>query len=61
MVFKVPLHCQGCIRRIHKLVTKTKGDFRFLKILGLILGYGFIHFVHVLQTLYDFLNCSFRG
>ncbi|KAI3683562.1 hypothetical protein L1987_84070 [Smallanthus sonchifolius] len=24
-VLKVPLHCQGCIRRIHKLVTKTKG------------------------------------
>ncbi|KAJ0948763.1 putative heavy metal-associated domain, HMA, heavy metal-associated domain superfamily [Helianthus annuus] len=24
-VLKVPLHCQGCIRRIYKLVTKTKG------------------------------------
>ncbi|XP_076899360.1 heavy metal-associated isoprenylated plant protein 3-like [Bidens hawaiensis] len=24
-VLKVPLHCQGCIRKIHKLVTKTKG------------------------------------
>ncbi|KAM0052716.1 putative heavy metal-associated isoprenylated plant protein/5/6 [Helianthus debilis subsp. tardiflorus] len=24
-VLKVPLHCQGCIRRIHKVVTKTKG------------------------------------
>ncbi|KVI00136.1 heavy metal-associated isoprenylated plant protein 3-like [Cynara cardunculus var. scolymus] len=24
-VLKVPLHCQGCVRRIHKLVTKTKG------------------------------------
>nr|XP_043612247.1 heavy metal-associated isoprenylated plant protein 3-like [Erigeron canadensis] len=24
-VFKVALHCQGCVRRIHKLVTKTKG------------------------------------
>ncbi|KAJ9558902.1 hypothetical protein OSB04_013516 [Centaurea solstitialis] len=26
-VLKVPLHCQGCVRRIHKLVTKTKGNF----------------------------------
>ncbi|KAI7738719.1 hypothetical protein M8C21_003491 [Ambrosia artemisiifolia] len=24
-VLKVSLHCQGCIRKIHKLVTKTKG------------------------------------
>ncbi|XP_071719167.1 heavy metal-associated isoprenylated plant protein 3-like [Rutidosis leptorrhynchoides] len=24
-VFKVSLHCQGCVRRIHKLVSKTKG------------------------------------
>ncbi|CDP07052.1 unnamed protein product [Coffea canephora] len=24
-VLKVPLHCQGCIERIHKIVSKTKG------------------------------------
>ncbi|GJW91590.1 heavy metal-associated isoprenylated plant protein 3-like protein [Tanacetum coccineum] len=24
-VLKVPLHCQGCIQKIHKLVSKTKG------------------------------------
>ncbi|XP_076922334.1 heavy metal-associated isoprenylated plant protein 3-like [Bidens hawaiensis] len=24
-VLKVPLHCEGCIRKIHKIVTKTKG------------------------------------
>ncbi|CAI9268438.1 unnamed protein product [Lactuca saligna] len=24
-VLKVPLHCQGCVRKIHKIISKTKG------------------------------------